>query len=253
MDDQTRLIAEIRKQMDVGVLAARDALDKAGNDIAAALELLKHPTEATAPKKEVFEVDKAYLTRLATETQFRFVDGRLNMEKIRKQFLKDYGEDLYSSKFHRMIPSTGLQIRFKNHIIEFIESIAKQSDPKTLGNAAQRGQVAEESVLHLLTALGFQVQKTPASADQGVDLLAERDGVRIAVQVKDWQKPVGNAAVMEVHSGQSYYDCTKAAVFSFSGFTDSAAELAARTGTTLVDFRQISHFVNSLLDARPRR
>lgn len=90
----------------------------------------------------------------------------------------------------------------------------------------------------LLKKIGFyNVEVTQGSGDQGVDVLAEKDGVRYAVQCKCYSKDLGNKPVQEVNSGKMMpeYHCQIGAVMTNRYFTKGAKDLAAATGTLLWD------------------
>ena len=91
---------------------------------------------------------------------------------------------------------------------------------------------------------GFRdVQVTQYCGDQGVDILATRNGVRYAIQCKNYAGSVGNFAVQEAYAGAQYYGCDEAAVICPGDFTRSAWELAASTGVLLWDGRRLSHMM----------
>ncbi|MGU3667641.1 restriction endonuclease [Methylobacterium sp. A49B] len=85
-----------------------------------------------------------------------------------------------------------------------------------------------------LVQAGWRAHRTPASGDQGADIVAVRDGLRLVVQCKRLSKPVGNAAVQEAAAAQRYWSGDRAAVVSNAGFTPAARRLAAATGVLLI-------------------
>lgn len=88
----------------------------------------------------------------------------------------------------------------------------------------------------LLRKLGFyDVEVTPGSGDQGVDILAQKDGIRYAIQCKCYSSDLGNTPIQEVHSGKEFYHCQVGAVITNRFFTAGAKELACATGTLLWD------------------
>nr|DAO43480.1 MAG TPA: Restriction endonuclease [Caudoviricetes sp.] len=88
----------------------------------------------------------------------------------------------------------------------------------------------------LLKKLGFEnVQVTPGSGDQGVDVLAEKGGVKYAVQCKCYSHDLGNTPIQEVEAGRIFYNCHVGVVITNRYFTRGAKELAQRTGTLLWD------------------
>lgn len=95
-----------------------------------------------------------------------------------------------------------------------------------------------------LSNSGFtNVEVTPGSGDQGVDVLAEKDGVKYAVQCKRYTSDLGNTPVQEVHSGKDFYHCHIGAVMTNRYFTAGAKELAKETGTLLWDRDWITNYL----------
>ena len=81
----------------------------------------------------------------------------------------------------------------------------------------------------------YNVEVTKGSGDQGVDILAEKDGIKYAVQCKNYSSSLGNTPVQEVNSGKIFYKCHIGVVLTNSTFTTGAKELAESTGTLLWD------------------
>lgn len=98
-----------------------------------------------------------------------------------------------------------------------------------------RGTPFEKFLASVFEHLGYNVRHVGTSGDQGVDLILEKDEVRIAVQAKGYAENVNNAAVQQVHAGMKYHKCQRCVVVTNSCFTSSAVELAARVNCTLVD------------------
>lgn len=88
----------------------------------------------------------------------------------------------------------------------------------------------------LLLKTGFQTAEvTQASGDDGVDIIAEKDGVRYAIQCKCYSSDQGNKPVQEVHTGKSVYHCHVGAVMTNRHFTAGGKRAADATGTLLWD------------------
>lgn len=88
------------------------------------------------------------------------------------------------------------------------------------------GTEFEEYVAEIFAKKGYYTTVTKTSGDQGIDVLAEKNGIKIGIQVKCYSGTVGNAAVQEATAGKKYYSCQKAMVITNSYFTQSAIELA---------------------------
>ncbi len=98
------------------------------------------------------------------------------------------------------------------------------------------GMDFERFVANLLYRMGYQqVKLTPGSNDQGVDILAEWQGVRYAFQCKCYASPLNNKAIQEVTAGKVFWGCEKAVVVTNTYFNHNAIQVAELTGTELWD------------------
>lgn len=119
---------------------------------------------------------------------------------------------------------------------QYLASVQYQKDQLAQRNwRAMRGPDFEQFMREVFKTLGYQVQVTGASGDQGVDLIVTLHGRRIAIQLKGYLNSVGNSAVQEAYAGMTYYGCHACVVITNSVFTSSAKELAARVGCALID------------------
>ena len=97
----------------------------------------------------------------------------------------------------------------------------------------------------LLRHNGFEnVEVTPGSGDQGVDIIAEKDDIRYAIQCKCYSTDLGNTPIQEVCAGKNLYHCQIGVVMTNRYFTKSAQELAQATGTLLWDRDRITKMIN---------
>lgn len=88
----------------------------------------------------------------------------------------------------------------------------------------------------LLRKNGFSdVKVTKGSGDQGVDILAKKDGIKYAIQCKNYASHLGNTPVQEVNAGKFFYNCHVGVVITNSTFTQGAKALAQATGVLLWD------------------
>lgn len=90
-----------------------------------------------------------------------------------------------------------------------------------------------------LSQLGWNATVTKATGDQGADVLAERNGLRIVLQCKLYSAPVGNNAVQEAYAAQRHYSASASAVVSNAEFTRSARELSNTTGVFLFHYGEL--------------
>lgn len=100
---------------------------------------------------------------------------------------------------------------------------------------------------NLLRCNGFEnVEVTPGSGDQGVDIIAEKDDIRYAIQCKCYSSDLGNTPVQEVWAGRSVYHCQIGVVMTNRYFTKGARELANTTGVLLWDRDKLLKMMNIL-------
>jgi len=108
------------------------------------------------------------------------------------------------------------------------------------------GTQFELFVADLFRAMGHNARVLGGSGDQGVDVILDYQGERVAVQCKNYAKAVGNKPVQEVYAGSRYHGCNSAWVVAPAGFTKGAEELARRVGVTLYDARAIKTWINRI-------
>lgn len=136
------------------------------------------------------------------------------IEKIEKQVLK---EELLNFDFKK-------------------QEEEKNFDSLTINDIDLMTSIQFEKFLHkYFTKQGYKCKQTKTSGDQGVDLIAEKDGLIIAIQVKHYSTSVGNRAVQEVVAGMKYYNANRGMVITNSYFTKSAIELAKANNIILWD------------------
>jgi Restriction endonuclease len=114
-----------------------------------------------------------------------------------------------------------------------------QSDWRSL-----RGIPFEDFVASIFEELGYAIEKTKASGDQGVDLIARGKGRTIAVQTKGYSGSVGNKAIQEVHAGMAFYRCQECVAITNSNFTSGARALAGAVRCGLVDCQTIPQLID---------
>ena len=96
------------------------------------------------------------------------------------------------------------------------------------------GYEYEEVCAEYLRRQGFEnVNVTSKSGDQGIDIIAHKNGLKYGIQCKYYSGKVPNKAVQEAHAGAAYYNCDVAAVITNSEYSPSAVELAQSIGVKL--------------------
>jgi restriction system protein len=91
----------------------------------------------------------------------------------------------------------------------------------------------------VLRERNWDARLTPPSGDQGVDIVADKRGLRIVVQCKKYAKPVGNRAVQEIVAGIAHQDAQRGIVVATSGYTASAIKLAESNEVLLLHHSEL--------------
>ena len=97
------------------------------------------------------------------------------------------------------------------------------------------GHEFEHFVGLLFTKMGYMVETTKGSGDQGTDIIVDKKGIRIGIQTKCYSNKVTNKAVQEIFASLNHYNCNKGMVITNNYFTDSALELAQSNNIVLWD------------------
>jgi len=111
----------------------------------------------------------------------------------------------------------------------------------------------ERHCAELLESLGWVARVTKGSGDQGADVIAEKEGVRIVLQCKKHAKPVGNKAVQEALAALKFEDAEFAAVVSNTSFTPAAEALAGKSGVALLHHSELERLEQMVERSRPSR
>ena len=111
----------------------------------------------------------------------------------------------------------------------------------------KKGIKFENHCMEILKQNGWIVKETPNTGDQGVDLIASIDNLRICIQCKNHEKAIGNKAVQEISAGKLYWKGTHAILVSKSGFTRSAQKLAKANQVKLINEAELKDLENFLI------
>lgn len=93
----------------------------------------------------------------------------------------------------------------------------------------------EHYVAELLRKNGYRKVSLTEQYDFGVDIIAEKDGIRWGIQVKRYSGLVKAAAVRQVVTGLRMYECDRAMVITNGTYSTIARRLAAGNDCVLVD------------------
>ena len=178
-----------------------------------------------------------YITKNKVKSYWFFVLDTTTISvilQVKSRSALHYFVDLCNDTLHHSNDDCEEEIS-ENYDIEERISIADMS-----------GVDFEHFCADLLRLNGFSdVSVTPSSGDQGVDIIAKKDGVKYAIQCKHYSSPVGNTPVQEVSAGKLYYHCHVGVVLTNSIFTKSATELANATNVLLWDSYKLHELIKN--------
>lgn len=116
------------------------------------------------------------------------------------------------------------------------QALSKDITPKRTINIDLLTGVEFENFLCLLFEKdGYMCQKTKATGDQGIDIIATKEDSVVAIQAKRYSSAVGNHAIMEAVAGKNYYKADICMVITNNIFTSAAIELARANNVILWD------------------
>jgi restriction system protein len=156
------------------------------------------------------------------------------MNKVIDPVVRQIGPKEYSL-YEAMRPAILLTIA------GFVEQQVGSSESFTLGPNLSPADY-EQYCAGQLRLAGWSADTTKASGDQGTDIIAQKGDLRLVVQCKLYNHPVGNKAVQEITAARTHERADCAAVVSNSRYTSSAQQLAATNGVLLLhhsDLRSI--------------
>lgn len=101
------------------------------------------------------------------------------------------------------------------------------------------GTSYEYHVKEELESNGWNARVIGGSGDQGIDIIATKSNIKLAIQCKNWKNTVGNRAVQEIYSGKIHVAADFAVVITSSSYTPKAYELAHTTRVVLIHTNEI--------------
>lgn len=163
---------------------------------------------------------------------------RWNNEK--KVFLKNFSYIPLSKEYY-----DGLNSEQQSAIIDtLVDDYSSNHDINIIFSKDMRPAEYEFYCAEILNNNGWDARTTVATGDQGVDIIAERGGIKVAIQCKRYANPVGNKSVQEVTSGKEFWEADFAVVVTNSTYTISAKLLAKSQGVFLIHHEQLPDLSN---------
>lgn len=108
------------------------------------------------------------------------------------------------------------------------------------------GREFEWELATLYRYLGYDVEATPATGDQGIDLVLRKDGKTTIVQCKSHQKPVGPAVVRELFGSMVAFRADNAILACTGGFTQGVKDFVRGKPITLISATELARMGSSV-------
>lgn len=166
--------------------------------------------------------------------------------KFLKEF--DYNDDYVLKYLYKLLEEEKLIEKdfdgLKNEVFEMTlkKSIIRKITINDID--MMNGYKFEEIIGKLFQNMGYLVEYTPLSNDQGADLILTKYEEKKAVQVKNYTSNVSNSAIQQVVAAKKYYGCNSCIVITNSYFTKSAIELGNANGVKLIDRDELQQLIN---------
>lgn len=152
-------------------------------------------------QNNIFNSDNYIENYKKFESEYNILEQKSDVEKFREKFALSGAAKIYTLKDIDLM--TGIE--FENFLCDLFQK------------------------------MGYHTLSTKISGDQGIDIVAEKDSIKIGIQAKCYTGTVGNAAIQEAVAGKTFYSCDKVMVITNSRFTKSAIELAKANNVILWD------------------
>lgn len=117
-------------------------------------------------------------------------------------------------------------------------------NPTVIAIDSMSGLEFEKYIARLLNKQGYTHISLTERYDYGIDIVAEKDGIRYGIQTKRYTGLVKAEAVRQVVTALNKYKCHKAMVITNSSFSRVAQELAKSNDCLMVDRSKLAQWIN---------
>ena len=216
--------------------------------------IVEHDAVLTRKRNQgVYTDDYGHIVSKRWDNELNYFIKNVFINELHVQCLRVRGYPLIQSK----LATTYLNVS-NDEIIKYWAGFAEgqleayQEAPKNNYDEEISGHEYENFVAELIETTGWSVVVTKGSGDHGADIIAELDSMRIAIQCKKYESPVGNKSVQEAFSGAKFYDCYFGCVVSNADFTPAARQAATKLQVRLFHHDEVSDYFTSLKNTYER-
>ncbi|MCK9330105.1 MAG: restriction endonuclease [Candidatus Cloacimonetes bacterium] len=170
-----------------------------------------------------FDIDTIEHDNIETAATFVYFLMKNNKFKNNHNFIKCYNEFL---EIYVVAEKKYNAKQLKNRLLKKPNSIDAKKIVSIDDIDVMNGTEFELFISLLFSKMQYSTLVTKHSGDQGIDVIAEKNGTRMGIQAKCYSCSVGNSAIQEAVAGKNYYKLDKVLVVTNNYFTNSAKELA---------------------------
>lgn len=212
-------------------------------------------------KEDLVDYEDIYELTCNIVENVKYEYGRSSLERL---YLLNLGDKVLTSSVSSVFSTLLKVINIGDDIEEYLKRKRLESDKQRyiVGDFTKERSIEKESIRlsnvstglefenylkNLFKKLGYNVEMTKASGDQGADLIISKEGVKTAVQAKFYSSKVGNKAVQEVVSAIKYYNVDYGMVVTNNYYTSSAIDLAYANNITLIDGDNLKELIDKII------
>lgn len=247
----------------------KSIVKKQGRDISADdLLKLRELIQKKGIDIEVSQLKELIVDELSAQEHEIFISRMLSgrpktLEDYLHIFIDIYGEnygekldDLYQLLDEQKIefdkaalPSKISDIINDISLRQFEENLkSDNSEPMSITRVdLMSGHEFEEFLTVLFRNMGYSVELTKLSNDQGADLIVTKFGEKTIVQAKRYTHTVGNGAIQEVAAAIKHYKAHSGWVVTTNFFSKPAMKLAQTNNIRLIDRSELSKLMQKYL------
>ncbi len=140
--------------------------------------------------------------------------------------------------------------KYNNFVNRLSTSTTSSQTKYTINDVdLMNGVEFEKFIAELFSKMGYESEITKASGDQGIDVIASKNGSSIGIQAKCYSSSVGNGAIQEAVAGKNHYRLDKAIVVTNNFFTEPAQQLAQSNSIILWDRHILKEKIDEIFNS----
>ena len=185
---------------------------------------------------------KAFINRYGFDYTFEVEDEE---HKRYFAFLIKFDEEKGESINEKTMRIKLIEVKEKLELAEFENKLnSSNEDLFTIKDIdLMSGYEFEYFLKNLFNKMGYNVENTQLSGDQGADLVVKKFSEKIVIQAKRFNDKVSNKAIQEVVASIRHYRADRGMVVTNSEFTASAIQLAKSNRIELIDRDKLQNFI----------